>query len=206
MSQPTTVHLIRHGHVHNPGNVLYGRLPRFRLSRRGVEEARAAGRLLDGHGLDALYTSPLLRARQTAREIRALQPGLRLKQSRHLIEVLNPFEGRPSAEVDARHGDVYSGVGPPYEQPADIVARMRAFLRATRRRHAGKTVAAVTHGDVIVFAMLWARSLPPIPQSKSRLRALGFTGGYPATGSLTTFTFRTDSEGELPHVRYLQPR
>ena len=31
----TTVHLLRHGEVHNPGGVLYGRLPGFRLSTAG---------------------------------------------------------------------------------------------------------------------------------------------------------------------------
>ena len=29
------IHLIRHGEVHNPGGVLYGRLPHFRLSELG---------------------------------------------------------------------------------------------------------------------------------------------------------------------------
>jgi len=119
--------------------------------------------------------------------------------------VLNEFEGRPSAEVDARHGDVYTGVGPPYEQPQDIVARTRSFFQLSRDRHAGANVVAVTHGDVIVFAMLWARGLALTPQNKANLHGLGFTGGYPATGSLTAFTFRTDSERELPEVRYFKP-
>jgi hypothetical protein len=66
-------------------------------------------------------------------------------------------------------------------------------------------VVAVTHGDVIVFAVLWARGLALTPKNKANLHALGFTGGYPATGSLTAFTFRTDSLNELPEVRYFRP-
>ena len=31
----TVVHLLRHGEVHNPGGILYGRLPGFRLSDAG---------------------------------------------------------------------------------------------------------------------------------------------------------------------------
>src|SRR5690606_42013285 len=31
----TTVHLLRHGEVHNPDGILYGRLPGYRLSDRG---------------------------------------------------------------------------------------------------------------------------------------------------------------------------
>lgn len=205
MATSTTVYLVRHGTVHNPRRILYGRLPRFRLSPRGVEEARAAGRFLNGTPIAALYCSPLLRARQTAREIHAFHPGLTLRPAPHLIEVLNPFEGRPSAEVDARRGDVYTGVGPPYEQPSDIVARTLRFFRLARDRHPGESVAAVTHGDVIVFAMLWARGLTLTPENKADLHALGFTGGYPAPGSLTAFTFRTDSPRELPEVRYFKP-
>jgi len=205
MAAPTNVYLVRHGNVHNPHKILYGRLPRFRLSERGREEARSAGRFLNGANVAALYCSPLLRTLQTAREIRAFHPNLSLRKSRYLIEVFNAFEGRPSAEVDARHGDVYTGVGPPYEQPPDIVDRTLKFFRMARHRHAGGNIVAVTHGDVIVFAMLWARGLVYAPQSKADLHALGFTGGYPATGSLTAFLFRTDSERELPEVRYFKP-
>jgi broad specificity phosphatase PhoE len=205
MSTTTAIYLVRHGNVHNPKRILYGRLPRFRLSQRGLEEARSVGRFLNGAPISALYCSPLLRARQTAREIHAFHPGLTLRPSPHLIEVLNPFEGRPSAEVDARQGDVYTGVGPPYEQPSDIVARTLRFFEFARDRHSGENVAAVTHGDVIVFAMLWARGLALTPQNKANLHSLGFTGGYPATGSLTAFTFKTDSPREQPEVRYFKP-
>jgi len=205
MATFTTVYLVRHGNVHNPHKILYGRLPRFRLSQRGVEEARSAGRFLNGTNITALYCSPLLRTRQTAKAINGFHPHLTLRQSRHLIEVLNAFEGRPSAEVDARHGDVCTDVGPPYEQPKDIVVRALKFFQFARDRHLGENVVAVTHGDVIVFAMLWARGLALSPQNKANLHALGFTGGYPATGSLTAFTFRTDSLRELPEVRYFKP-
>ncbi|MFO7707817.1 MAG: histidine phosphatase family protein [Desulfobacterales bacterium] len=205
MTAAATIVLVRHGHVHNPHQILYGRLPRFRLSARGVEEARAAGRLLEGRRLAALYSSPLLRTRQTARRIAAFYPGLPVRRSRYLTEIHSAYEGRPGAEVDALHGDVYTGVGPPYEQPADILRRVTTFFNRVRRRHAGCSVAAVTHGDVIVFAMLWAAGLAPTPRHKSHLQTLGFAGGYPATGSLTEFTFRTDSARELPKIRYMKP-
>jgi broad specificity phosphatase PhoE len=206
MSSATTLWLVRHGNVHNPGKIIYGRRPRYRLSERGLAEARAAGRMLNGTGVCAVYCSPLLRARQTAREILAFHPEIALRRSRHLIEILNAFEGRPSAEADARHGDVYTGVGPPYEQPLDIVRRTLKFFRLVRRRHPGENVVGVTHGDVIIFAMLWARGLALTPQNKANLQALGFTGGYPATGSITAFVFRTDSERELPEVRHMRPK
>ena len=39
MTVRTTVHLLRHGEVHNPAGVLYGRLPGFRLSEDGLQMA-----------------------------------------------------------------------------------------------------------------------------------------------------------------------
>jgi len=204
MSPETTVWLVRHGYVHNPKKIIYGRLPRFRLSERGLEEARAAGRMMSGMTLHAAYSSPLLRARQTAREILAFHPQLRLRQSPLLNEVFTAFEGQPSQVGDSRRDDYYTGVGPPYEQPADIVGRVLAFFGNARRRHAGQNVLAVTHGDIIIFTLLWARGLAPSPENKTNPHAIGFKG-YPATGSLTAFTFRTDAEDELPDVCCMQP-
>ena len=43
----TTVHVMRHGEVHNPEGILYGRLPDYHLSERGraqAEGGRGAGR------------------------------------------------------------------------------------------------------------------------------------------------------------------
>jgi broad specificity phosphatase PhoE len=197
----TTIWLVRHGHVHNPNQIIYGRMPRFRLSDRGLAEARAAGRAMAGIPIDVAYSSPLLRARQTAREILAHHPGVKLRVTPLLLEVHTLFEGRDGLEGDRRGGDYYTGVGPPYEQPADILARVLTFFANARKRHPGGNVLAVTHGDVLIFTMIWARGLPVTAESKLNLHKLGFSG-YPATASFTAFTFRTDSPNEVPHVQY----
>ena len=44
----TTVHLLRHGEVHNPEKVLYGRLPGYYLSDLGHEMAERLGMTLFG--------------------------------------------------------------------------------------------------------------------------------------------------------------
>lgn len=201
MTNPTTIWLVRHGHVHNPRGIIYGRLPRFRLSARGLDEARAAGRAMAELPISAAYTSPLLRARQTAAEILAHHPGVPLRRTPLLLEVLTIFEGRDGLEGDRRGGDYYTGVGPPFEQPQDILARVRQFFATVRRRHAGREVVAVTHGDVVIFTLIWARGAPVTAQSKVEFHKLGY-GGYPATASFTAFTFRTDSPDEVPEVDY----
>lgn len=181
--RPTTVFLVRHGHVHNPGRILYGRLSRFPLSARGREEAARAAGILAGIGLAAVYTSPRLRARQTAAAIAALHPGLVVRTSRLLDEVRTRFEGEPLSALAARRGDFYTGEGPPWEQPQDLVRRMVRFLERIRRRHAGDAVAAVTHGDLIAFTLLWAMRRELRPENKTRL-SLPAGGGYPPTGAV----------------------
>ena len=203
--QPTTIHLIRHGEVHNPRGILYGRLPRFRLSAKGRRQARAAGLLLNGSAVDTLYSSPLLRARQTAREIQSQTRQPRVHVSSLLNEVCTAYEGLPGAEVDARDGDIYTGVPACFEQPEDVVARTRRFIQRMRRGYPGGRIAAVTHGDVITFMVLWAKDLALTPGNKTRLLKAGYPASYPAHASITTLVYHTADQEERPAVDYVKP-
>jgi len=201
----TAISFVRHGEVYNPDNVFYGGLSRFRLSGKGKYQALQAAETLNHSRLTAIFSSPLLRARQTAGELVKSNPHLKLRISSLLSEVASPFDGQPAREVDRRHGDVYTGSNDQFEQPIDIVKRVQKFIRRTRRQYAGKQIAAVTHGDVIAFAVLWAHRQPLIPTHKSRLVQFGIPDGYPALASITTFTFRTKLNDERPAVVYLRP-
>ena len=69
-----TVHLLRHGEVHNPDGVLYGRLPEFHLSELGREMAQMLAehfreRAAQGARIVHLAASPLTRAQETAQPI-----------------------------------------------------------------------------------------------------------------------------------------
>lgn len=198
----TTIHLVRHGQVLNPAGIFYGRLPGFPLSVRGMADARRAGARLAREPLAALYTSPLLRARQTAAEISAgheLFPRI----CPHLVEINSAWEGMRAAEVRARGEDIYTGAPAGFEQPDDILERARAFLRQVLRDHAGASIAAVTHGDVIAFTVLHARGVPLSPDNRLRLRHLGLSDAYPAPGSITTLTVTPGSP--MPELRYCAP-
>jgi len=68
------LYLIRHGATANNEAFpprLQGRRADPGLSAHGLEQAQRTARWLGGQGLDAVYSSPLLRARQTADEIAA---------------------------------------------------------------------------------------------------------------------------------------
>ena len=88
----TTVHLLRHGKVHNPGNILYGRLPGYRLAKSGREMADAVARSLGGSDLAYLAASSLQRAQETAAPLAELT-GLPVHTDDRIIEAANDFEG-----------------------------------------------------------------------------------------------------------------
>jgi probable phosphoglycerate mutase len=201
------IQLIRHGEVHNPRDILYGRLPGFALSAKGVQQAQDAGRFLQNHPIAALYTSPLLRARQTASYIRQHLNGVRIQTSSLLNEVRTPFEGLPAIQVHARKGDFYTGADPQYEQPTDVLNRLRSFMWRQRRLlgNQRKQIAAVTHGDVIAFAALWALGWIPAAVNKSKLMQAGLPEAYPAHASITTLIFKTDRKEEIPQIVYWRP-
>jgi broad specificity phosphatase PhoE len=207
MMKHTRIHLVRHGEVHNPRGVLYGRLPRFKLSPRGIHQARTTGRFLATHQLESVFSSPLLRARQTALEILEARKTktLKLRISTFLNEVCTVYEGRAGADVDARDGDVYTGCPAGFEQPLDLVKRAQTFFKRILRHHCGEEVVAVTHGDIIVFSILWAKGAGLTPANKTRLEKVGYPAAYPQHASITTLTFKGCSVVERPRVDYFCP-
>lgn len=206
MTESTTrITFVRHGHVHNPGNVIYGRLPGFKLSAAGRKQATSAATHLSNADLAAIYCSPQLRAQETAEHLLKHHPALSPTNSPLLDEIDCYFEGHPSEEVEARGWDLYTGVGNGYETPEDIAARASSFLLHIRGRYAGRHIAAVSHGDVIAFLFLWAMKQPVEVARKRTLDQFGITDSYPATASLTTLTYLTPELDEIPHVAYVRP-
>lgn len=204
MLAPTCIAFVRHGEVHNPQGVFYGRLPGFGLSDLGRREAQAAARALSHRPIAAIYCSPLLRALQTARAIQALHGDAVLEISRNLSEVYCPYDGQPHSVLDAIGWDVYAGTEPPYEQPGDLLARTLHFIAAARRAHAGQHVVAATHGDVIAFLLLWAAGEPVTARNRRSIVRLGVAGGYPEHASITTLVYRTSDANEHPSFEYVE--
>ncbi|MGL4305556.1 MAG: histidine phosphatase family protein [Mycobacteriaceae bacterium] len=87
------VHLVRHGEVHNPDNVIYGRLPGFGLSARGVQQALEVAEYLAQQDIAVVVSSPLQRAVETAQPL-AQRLNLPLSYDKNLIEWSSRFEGR----------------------------------------------------------------------------------------------------------------
>ena len=84
--RPTTILLVRHGQTPTTGKVLPGRAKGLHLADAGVAQAERAGeRIGELERVDAVYCSPLERAKETAAPSgRAV--GLRPKVDRGLLE------------------------------------------------------------------------------------------------------------------------
>jgi broad specificity phosphatase PhoE len=143
----TVVHLLRHGDVHNPEGVFYGRLPGFRLSDLGVWQAERVAAYLSDHDLVHVATSPLLRARQTAEPV-AARHGVHPIIDEGLIEAGSVFEGtRNSVLRDPRNWPALRNPfrpswGEPYRE---IAARMLAAVYRAREHAAGHEAVCVSH-------------------------------------------------------------
>lgn len=201
----TTLYLMRHGHVHNPANILYGRLPGFRLSALGIQQAEAGGEWLASRPIKAIYSSPMERARQTASIVAQRQDGLSPQIDERILEVLTPYEGRPTAELAAAGWDLYSGNEPPYESPAMVLERVLDFMAYIASSYMGESVVAVAHGDILVFPWLFAQGVEPDALMKDRLVDYALPVDYPATASIMTFELEGPPREALPKVRYACP-
>jgi phosphohistidine phosphatase SixA len=91
------IHLVRHGEVHNPDHVLYGRLEGFGLSELGHRMAASSAAMLQAQGapVAAVVASPLQRTRESAAPWAAAFD-LDVQVDERLIEPTNKYEGRRS--------------------------------------------------------------------------------------------------------------
>ncbi len=146
----TTVHFLRHGEVHNPDKILYGRLPGFRLSEDGLQMAHDAALALRGRDVVEVISSPLQRAQETAGPI-ATEFGLAVTTDERLIEAANVFEGSKPIEDGAWKQPVNwhhlrNPFRPSWGEPYDELARrMLAAAADVRDRVRGHEAVGVSH-------------------------------------------------------------
>ena len=153
MSEPvkTTVHVIRHGEVHNPTKILYGRLPDFHLSELGRQMAKADAEALADHDITHVVASPLERAQETAEPI-AAQFGLEIATDTRLIESSNYFEGKKVSPGDGSFRNprnwwvLRDPITPSWGEAYLVIAqRMFAAVQAARVAAEGHEAVCVSH-------------------------------------------------------------
>jgi broad specificity phosphatase PhoE len=156
----TLVHLLRHGEVHNPQGLLYGRLPGYHLSELGQQMATAVADALADHDVSLVVASPLERAQETAQPI-ADRHGLPVLTDGRLIEAGNFFEGKKFGVGDGslRHPGVWPRLVNPFrpswgEAYERIAERMLEVVDQARQDAEGHEAVLVSHQSPVWIARL----------------------------------------------------
>ena len=197
----TTIHLMRHGEVHNPEAVLYGRMPGYHLSELGQRMAARVAEVLRStdHDIAAVITSPLERAIETGAPT-ARAYGLEATTDERLIEAGNHFEGVAVNRnrwvlAHPRHWPYYTNpLRPSWGEPyTELVARMSGAIRSALPVARGREALLVSHQWPVWATRLWVEGRPLAHDPRHRQCALA---------SLTSLTF---DGGTLVGVDYWEP-
>lgn len=204
-----TVHLVRHGEVHNPDRVLYGRISGYGLSELGRRMASDLGDWFAGESRASgrtpvlLVSSSLQRARETAAPLGralSLEPGV----DDRFIEATNHFEGasRVSRQLwKPRHWPfLLNPLRPSWAEPYRFqVARMAEGITELRDRALdlggeGAEAVVVSHQLPIWVTRLSAEGRPLWHDPRQRECTLT---------SVTSLHFERDRP--VPRVQYREP-
>ena len=199
-STSTIVHLLRHGEVHNPEGILYGRRPGYHLSELGRVMAQRVAETLQGRDIVHLVSSPLERAQETAQPLADVTE-LAVETDPRLIESTNVFEGKAfGGGAAAILGDpsmwvhLLNPVRPSWGEPyAEVAARMQAAVLDARVAAHGHEAVLVSHQLPIWVTRLSAEKRSFVHDPRKRQCTLC---------SLTSFHF--DDRG-LVRVSYSEP-
>ncbi|HZQ38391.1 MAG TPA: histidine phosphatase family protein [Dehalococcoidia bacterium] len=166
---PLRLLLVRHAETaHNRDGLVQGRADNP-LSELGLQQAAALAARLSAAPLEAIYSSPLGRARQTAEAI-AAPHALPVTIEPDLIEMdIGQMEGLSGAELRERFPefmkawlseDAGAAVMPGGESLAQVQARAMAVIERVAARHPDGVVALVSHNFVLLAALCIVLGLP----------------------------------------------
>ena len=196
------VYLLRHGatdnNLANPP-ILQGNTVDGPLSEEGKRQAELAAKGLAHQQLEAVYSSPLLRARQTA-EIVAHPHELNVGIVPEISEVdVGSWEGRSWVEIERTEPDFYRRF---MDDPAqngyrdgeslmDVRDRVVPALDKLLRQNQGKRIAIVAHNVVNRVYLAMAAKMPlaharSISQENCGINVLRYRDGEPKLISMNS--------------------
>jgi probable phosphomutase (TIGR03848 family) len=162
-TRPTNLLFVRHGSTPTTGKVLPGRARGLELSPEGRAQAdTVAQRLRAVAPVDAVYSSPLERCKQTAAPI-ALQFDARVGIRKGFIECdvgewtgasLTSLANLP--EWKAMHAHPAGFRFPEGESFLEMQARVANAVADIVAAHPGQRVVVVTHADIVKLAIVSA--------------------------------------------------
>lgn len=162
----SVVVFVRHGETaHNKEMVITSEAPGAPLTPLGHEQASTAAADVAPFAPSALFSSPLLRAQQTATVVgKAIR--LEVETRPELAECLvGDLEGASSREAFERFDstwkhwyirkDIGYALGPNGESGRMAIDRFLRFLEFVRSEHPDETIAAVTHQAFLQVGLAW---------------------------------------------------
>lgn len=161
--RPTLILFVRHGQTPTTGKELPGRAPGLHLSDAGKAQAQAAADAIGAmKQIDAIYSSPLERAKETAAPIAAAR-GLKVHTDRGLLELdigewtgeeLKKVARKPEWQSVQRYPSGFRFPGG--ESFNELQTRIVGATARLVAAHPGGTVVAVSHADPIKAAVVHA--------------------------------------------------
>lgn len=195
----TVVHVLRHGEVHNPQGILYGRSTGYHLSGRGRAMAERIAERVGDRDITHMVSSPLERAQETAAPLAAAR-GLSVQLDDRVIESGNIFEGRPFQLGSSilRRPEMWSKMWNPFkpswgEPYKEVFARMWTGVTDARDAASGHEAVVVSHQLPIWVTRLKVEGRSFVHDPRKRHCTLC---------SLTSFNFEDD---RLVSVGYSEP-
>jgi probable phosphoglycerate mutase len=182
--------LIRHAANDSIGSYIAGRRPGLHLNAEGIRQAEALAARLRPVRLDAIYSSPIERARETAEPI-ARGRELAVEIAESFIEVdYGEWSGTPLKELaeDPRwrqYGDVRSCTRiPGGDLMLEMQTRVVVGIERLRALHPKGAIAIVSHGDPIRAALAYFAGISidlslRLEISLASVSVLSFEGDYP---------------------------
>lgn len=150
-----TVYLLRHGETqyNADGNRYCGRTD-IDLTEKGLAQANHVNTLLKGKKIDAVYSSPLLRAKRTAEIISGRKP----ITDERLVEIdFGLWEGKTRAEFVSEsplsweqwaNAPEMAKAGETGENGNDVLQRMNSFFKEMQTKHRDESILVVAHNGV----------------------------------------------------------
>ncbi|MBN2368278.1 histidine phosphatase family protein [Candidatus Woesearchaeota archaeon] len=179
--------LTRHGEtVGNLKGIVQGRL-QGKLSEKGIEQAKKTALRLKDEKIDAIYSSDLKRAADTAKEIAKYHPDTPLVYAEELREMdYGSLTGKKISEID------WKNLPRDAEDNIKMQDRMKRFLDKIYKKHPEDTILFVSHGRVgaSLINLIMGKSPKEIHELKKLLGKL-----YNA--SISIFEIREDKKHNI---------
>ncbi|TSC65031.1 MAG: putative phosphoglycerate mutase [Parcubacteria group bacterium Gr01-1014_91] len=186
------IYAVRHGLTEcNKRDILNGRIDES-LAPEGVEQAKQVASVIP-ESVTRLYSSPLLRARQTA-EIINEKRALPTSFHDELMEVhMGKVTGKSWKDLEfgetlkEKHRTVQYDYRPEGESVDEVKSRVLSFLSKINEIHDDNEVLIVTHGGIIRVLKLLESGLPSLSTNQiqnASLYAFDFKGVFDGTNTL----------------------